>query len=108
LEGFKFGDEALGAPRPPTAPPVPVAPVAAVPPPAPPPVPPPAPPLCAHAPATMLNVSTAPSARTPIFRFMIPLLAREKFCAPKRKRGGVDLVLESLKLKGRPKPPPAP
>jgi hypothetical protein len=51
----------------------------------------------------MLNVSTAPSARTPIFRFMIPLLAREKFCDPKRKRGGADLVPESLKLKGRPK-----
>jgi hypothetical protein len=107
LEGFKFGDGALAAPRPPTLPPdeFPVAPVAAAPPPAPPPVPLPAPPLCANAPATVLNVSTAPSARTTIFRFMIPLLAREKFCAPKRKRAGADLVPALLKLKGRPKPP---
>jgi hypothetical protein len=101
LEGFKFGVGALGAPRPPTTPPdeFPVTPVPA----APPPVPPPAPPLCAHAPTTMPNVSAAPSARTPICRFIISSFCAKKLCAPERKRCEAELVPASSKLKRRPR-----
>jgi hypothetical protein len=66
VDGFAFGVGAVT--RPPVEPPLVFPPT---PPPAAPPPVPPAPLLCAHAPATMPNAIAAPSAKVPIFFFMI-------------------------------------